>query len=150
MDTEAVRELHSCSLVSSIDEGSHSGMADRGMGIRLFNTKEALQQIFEEFELSDSEDEDGSNSGDEDAVTSRTAVVTSQLRHFVIQVEMKSFWSTFISSFQPSYFRNTYYHRCFLIHAKYHFMAGLVPQIFSSRDTKSACSALLFVVGASS
>ncbi|KAF9452618.1 tubulin-tyrosine ligase [Macrolepiota fuliginosa MF-IS2] len=60
------------------------GMADRGMGIRLFNTKEALHQIFEEFELSDSEDdEDGSDP--RDTGVSRTAVITSQLRHFVIQ-----------------------------------------------------------------
>ncbi|KAG6878429.1 hypothetical protein C0993_007030 [Termitomyces sp. T159_Od127] len=52
------------------------GMSDRGMGIRIFNSKESLQQIFEEFELSDDEGE--SSPGE-------TAVVTSQLRHFVIQ-----------------------------------------------------------------
>ncbi|KAJ7630636.1 tubulin-tyrosine ligase [Roridomyces roridus] len=50
------------------------GMADRGNGIRLFNTKEALEKIFQDFEDQDSEDEEDS-----------TAVVTSQLRHFVIQ-----------------------------------------------------------------
>ena len=51
------------------------GMADRGMGIRLFDSKNSLQSIFEEFEENeDAEDEDG------------TAVVTSQLRHFIIQV----------------------------------------------------------------
>ncbi|KAG6832481.1 hypothetical protein H0H92_001527 [Tricholoma furcatifolium] len=55
------------------------GMSDRGMGIRLFNSKETLQEIFEEFELSDDEDEDGT--GDVNA----TAVATSQLRHFVVQ-----------------------------------------------------------------
>lgn len=55
------------------------GMADRGMGLRIFNTQAGLQEIFEEFEPdSDAEDED------ED--TSTTAVITSQLRHFVIQV----------------------------------------------------------------
>ncbi|KAG5644743.1 hypothetical protein DXG03_007872 [Asterophora parasitica] len=57
------------------------GMSDRGMGIRLFNSKDALQEIFEEFELSDSEDE-GEDDAEDDA---GTAVVTSQLRHFVIQ-----------------------------------------------------------------
>lgn len=56
-------------------------MADRGMGIRLFNTREALRQIFEEFELSDSDDEE--------CQSSQTAVVASQLRHFVIQVEIQ-------------------------------------------------------------
>ncbi|KAG5654757.1 hypothetical protein H0H81_003765 [Sphagnurus paluster] len=53
------------------------GMSDRGQGIRLFNSKESLEEIFEEFELSDDEDVSDNNSG--------TAVVTSQLRHFVIQ-----------------------------------------------------------------
>ncbi|KAG0709025.1 tubulin-tyrosine ligase family-domain-containing protein [Suillus ampliporus] len=51
------------------------GMADRGMGIRLFNSKDSLYQIFEEFEEY-SEDEDQTND---------TSVITSQLRHFVIQ-----------------------------------------------------------------
>ncbi|EKM83751.1 hypothetical protein AGABI1DRAFT_66676 [Agaricus bisporus var. burnettii JB137-S8] len=58
------------------------GMADRGMGIRLFSTKEALYQIFEEFELSDSDDEERQSS--------QTAVVASQLRHFVIQEYISS------------------------------------------------------------
>ena len=53
------------------------GMADRGMGIRLFDSKERLQSIFEEFEENeDAEDENEDN----------TAVVISQLRHFVVQV----------------------------------------------------------------
>ncbi|KAG1755124.1 tubulin-tyrosine ligase family-domain-containing protein [Suillus paluster] len=51
------------------------GMADRGMGIRLFNSKDSLYQIFEEFEEY-SEDEDQTND---------TSVIISQLRHFVIQ-----------------------------------------------------------------
>ena len=57
-------------------------MADRGMGIRIFNSKDALRDIFEGFdEDSDSEveEEDDSRPGD-------TSVITSQLRHFVIQV----------------------------------------------------------------
>ena len=54
------------------------GMADRGMGIRLFNRKEVLRQIFEEF--------DG-DSDDEKAEEGDTHVMTSQLRHFVIQVQ---------------------------------------------------------------
>ena len=52
------------------------GMADRGMGVRLFDSKEDLQVIFEEFE----ENEDAEDEEDD------TAVVTSQLRHFVVQV----------------------------------------------------------------
>jgi tubulin--tyrosine ligase len=57
------------------------GMADRGMGIRLFNNKHMLESIFEEFE--ESEDLDN---GDLEDHKDNTAVVTSQLRHFVIQV----------------------------------------------------------------
>lgn len=54
-------------------------MADRGMGIRIFNNKEHLQDIFESF----GEDSDEEEKEDEDGGTD---VVTSQLRHFVIQV----------------------------------------------------------------
>ncbi|KIK47333.1 hypothetical protein CY34DRAFT_799494 [Suillus luteus UH-Slu-Lm8-n1] len=51
------------------------GMADRGMGIRLFNSKDSLYQIFEEFE---------EYSEDEQQIDD-TSVVMSQLRYFVIQ-----------------------------------------------------------------
>lgn len=64
----------------------HRGMADRGNGIRLFNSRETLTKIFEEFE-DDSEDED-------EAKDVGTGVVTSQLRHFVVQV---------LYSFQTAY-----------------------------------------------
>ncbi|CAK5265285.1 unnamed protein product [Mycena citricolor] len=52
------------------------GMADRGNGIRMFNSVAALEAIFQEFEESDD---------DEDQADDSTTVVTSQLRHFVIQ-----------------------------------------------------------------
>ncbi|KAI0374272.1 tubulin-tyrosine ligase [Pilatotrama ljubarskyi] len=78
-------------LSDEIDKGDPAkwwilkpGMADRGMGLRLFRTKEQLQAIFEEFEQDDSEDEAGDEEG-RDAERRDTAVVTSQLRHFVIQ-----------------------------------------------------------------
>ncbi|KAJ6604331.1 tubulin-tyrosine ligase [Mycena vulgaris] len=58
------------------------GMADRGNGIRMFNNREALEKIFEDFEETESDDDAGSESGGEE---DKTAVVTSQLRHFVIQ-----------------------------------------------------------------
>ncbi|KAJ7462700.1 TTL-domain-containing protein [Mycena galericulata] len=59
------------------------GMADRGNGIRIFNSKTALEKIFEDFEDVESDDDGdhGSDAGEGDG----TAVVTSQLRHFVIQ-----------------------------------------------------------------
>lgn len=60
------------------------GMADRGMGIRLFSSREALQQIFEGFE--EDEDEEGEDRDTAEETKDETAVVTSQLRHFVIQV----------------------------------------------------------------
>ncbi|CAE7184786.1 unnamed protein product [Rhizoctonia solani] len=57
------------------------GMADRGQGIRIFNTRESLYHIFESFEDDSSDEEsDGDTQGN-----SKTAVMTSQLRHFVIQ-----------------------------------------------------------------
>ena len=71
------------SIVFSFSFFIFSGMADRGMGIRLFHTKEDLQQIFESFE----EDSDGSDD-DERNDGGATNVVTSQLRHFVIQVQV--------------------------------------------------------------
>lgn len=49
------------------------------MGIRIFHTKDDLQAIFESFEEESDEE-------DEDQEGNATAVVTSQLRHFVIQV----------------------------------------------------------------
>jgi tubulin--tyrosine ligase len=70
------------------------GMSDRGQGIRLFSTEEELQSIFEDWEAErpDSEDEgeaDGLNNGvasdknlEED---SADYIVTSHLRHFVVQ-----------------------------------------------------------------
>lgn len=58
-------------------------MSDRGIGIRLFNSKESLQYIFEEFDHEDSDHE-----GDSDDLNHGvTSVATSQLRHFVIQVD---------------------------------------------------------------
>ncbi|KAF8496676.1 tubulin-tyrosine ligase family-domain-containing protein [Gautieria morchelliformis] len=52
-----------------------AGMADRGNGIRLFDSKEALRTIFEQFDgRSDTESDSGAQE-----------LVTSQLRHFVIQ-----------------------------------------------------------------
>ena len=56
------------------------GMADRGMGIRLFNSKESLQRVLEEFD-----DDDSSSDGDGAAAGDDTSIAISQLRHFVIQ-----------------------------------------------------------------
>lgn len=53
-------------------------MADRGMGIRLFRTKDDLQNIMESFD----EDSDGESDGNSNATT----IIASQLRHFVVQV----------------------------------------------------------------
>jgi len=59
-------------------------MADRGMGIRLFNTKDGLQKIFESFEVDSDEEETEDEGGD------ASGVVASQLRHFVVQVSGSS------------------------------------------------------------
>ncbi|KAG8951617.1 hypothetical protein FRC04_005904 [Tulasnella sp. 424] len=65
------------------------GMADRGMGIRLFRTREELSQIFQSFEDDESSDEEEENdqepSRNSEEEEGNTRVSTSQLRHFVIQ-----------------------------------------------------------------
>jgi hypothetical protein len=68
------------------------GMSDRGQGIRIFNSEDQLREIFEEWE-DPSDDESGSEKdGDEDEDEAEgasgghdTGVVTSQLRHFLVQ-----------------------------------------------------------------
>jgi hypothetical protein len=80
-------------------------MADRGNGIRLFNDRENLEKIFEEFD--ESEDENEEEEGNEDG----TAVITSQLRHFVIQVEYSNHHPFLDQCKESSPSRNT-----FLIH----------------------------------
>ncbi|TIB05082.1 hypothetical protein E3P96_01430 [Wallemia ichthyophaga] len=71
-------------------EGDHwfilkPAMADRANGIRLFNSEGSLREIFAEFD-SDSEDEEEDEDDDNHSDEYSTAVSTSQLRHFVIQV----------------------------------------------------------------
>lgn len=88
LGAELDSDNHSWWILKPLDHSSfvstqHSfsvnrGMADRGMGIRIFNSKEDLHHIFENF---DSEEEDDGG----------TAVITSQLRHFVIQVSHPTF-----------------------------------------------------------
>ncbi|GAB7362012.1 hypothetical protein MBLNU230_g2047t1 [Neophaeotheca triangularis] len=76
------------------------GMSDRGQGIRLFSSEEELTAIFEEWDPpSDDEDDDDSNgepqssptstpppsSSSNPAPTNTNGIITSQLRHFVVQ-----------------------------------------------------------------
>ncbi|KAL2810680.1 survival protein sure-like phosphatase/nucleotidase [Aspergillus granulosus] len=66
------------------------GMSDRGQGIRLFNSEDQLREIFEEWEVdtSDEEDNDETGDGDEDQDEDKagaSGVITSQLRHFIAQ-----------------------------------------------------------------
>lgn len=76
-------------------------MADRGQGIRLFESRDALREIFESFE--DDEDEDEEAGEEESDSKSKAAsepesdkadegmntnIIASQLRHFVIQVTL--------------------------------------------------------------
>ncbi|KAH8100635.1 tubulin-tyrosine ligase family-domain-containing protein [Cristinia sonorae] len=75
-------------LGSELEDGSDEkwwilkpGMADRGMGIRLFHTKQELERIFQDFEKDDEDEPEP----EREEGTRDTGVVTSQLRHFVIQ-----------------------------------------------------------------
>ncbi|KAF8832484.1 hypothetical protein HHX47_DHR1001769 [Lentinula edodes] len=56
------------------------GMADRGNGIRIFNDRATLEKILEEFE-----DESATDDEEDEEQKPNTAVIISQLRHFVIQ-----------------------------------------------------------------
>ncbi len=85
------------------------GMADRGMGIRLFQSKGQLEDIFQEFEDKESDDEEEDDSENHNR---GTAVATSQLRHFVIQVSSFSSnppqdahtWNRLVGIFERSSF----------------------------------------------
>lgn len=66
------------------------GMSDRGQGIRLFNSEDQLQEIFEEWEEDSDEEESGPETNDqeknvEDGAAHDAGIVTSQLRHFMAQ-----------------------------------------------------------------
>lgn len=68
-------------LRQSIEEGGYTwilkpSMSDKGQGIRIFQSIEQLQDIFDSFEEDDTDDE----GGDDD-----NGVIISQLRHFVVQ-----------------------------------------------------------------
>ncbi|KKK16193.1 hypothetical protein P175DRAFT_0515748 [Aspergillus ochraceoroseus IBT 24754] len=64
------------------------GMSDRGQGIRLFSSEDQLREIFEEWEVDDSDDESGSERPEEESShddEGNNGVITSQLRHFIAQ-----------------------------------------------------------------
>ncbi|KAG7193692.1 uncharacterized protein KQ657_000379 [Scheffersomyces spartinae] len=56
-------------------------MSDKGQGIRLFQTIDQLQAIFDSFEGNDSDGEDEGEAEDDD----KNGIIISQLRHFVVQ-----------------------------------------------------------------
>ncbi|KAF8444171.1 tubulin-tyrosine ligase family-domain-containing protein [Terfezia claveryi] len=69
-------------------------MSDRGQGIRLFSTVEELEGIFASFEEDPDEEDERNDDEDDDSKTGTstdygrnkdTSVVTSQLRHFLVQ-----------------------------------------------------------------
>lgn len=60
------------------------GMSDRGQGIRIFNSEDQLREIFEEWDV-DSDEEDASEAEEDGSAAPNTGVVTSQLRHFLVQ-----------------------------------------------------------------
>lgn len=67
------------------------GMSDRGQGIRLFNSEDQLREIFEGWEVDESDIESDSGStpeqpeDEEEGKSGDQGVVTSQLRHFIAQ-----------------------------------------------------------------
>lgn len=65
-----------------------AAMADRGDGIRLFSTREELEEIFEEFEVHSSDEEDEEEKGETNQFGQNkgTTVNASQMREWVVQV----------------------------------------------------------------
>lgn len=65
-----------------------AAMADRGDGIRLFSTREELEEIFEEFEVPSSDEEDEEEKGETNRFGKNkgTTVNASQMREWVVQV----------------------------------------------------------------
>lgn len=55
-------------------------MSDKGQGIRIFQTVDQLQEIFNLFEINDSDEEDDIADQEEN-----NGVIISQLRHFIVQ-----------------------------------------------------------------
>lgn len=71
-------------LRSEIEQGDSTwilkpSMSDRGQGIRIFRTIDGLQEIFDSFEEQEQEQDN------EEEEEGETGVVTSQMRHFVVQ-----------------------------------------------------------------
>lgn len=62
-------------------------MSDRGQGIRIFKTMQELVDIFESFEedSEEEEEEEVQENGDPLSVSRGNGIVTSQIRHFLIQ-----------------------------------------------------------------
>jgi hypothetical protein len=92
-------------------------MSDRGQGIRLFESKNALREIFESFEdHSDDESPLAAPSQEQGSDGINTGIIASQLRHFVIQVRNRvtvQFLSKLIDRL-----RNTYLSHYYLIPAQ--------------------------------
>jgi len=107
------------------------GMADRGMGIRLFDSKERLRRILEEFD-DDCQSGDGDGDGDGAAApTDSTTIAISQLRHFVIQASSASLFRMIPNS--NNIFRNTYRVLSCLTHEKSPWVAFLHRRSISCR-----------------
>ncbi|KAH3667769.1 hypothetical protein WICMUC_005301 [Wickerhamomyces mucosus] len=71
-------------LRSEIEAGESTwilkpSMSDRGQGIRIFKTIDQLQEIFNSFE------EDGTDDEGEECSEENHGIITSQLRHFIVQ-----------------------------------------------------------------
>ncbi|ODV86530.1 hypothetical protein CANARDRAFT_196499 [[Candida] arabinofermentans NRRL YB-2248] len=58
-------------------------MSDKGQGIRIFKTIDQLQSIFDSFEEDYNSDDEGEEEGDDQG--DDNGIITSQLRHFIIQ-----------------------------------------------------------------
>lgn len=117
------------------------GMADRGMGIRLFDSKENLRRVLEEFD-DDGLGDEGDGDGDGAAMGDNSAIAISQLRHFVIQASgalLARTYSECYPTFQTDYDRSTCLSLFCSIREKFPWTEPL------RHDPSTSCKAIRFV-----
>ena len=129
-----------------------AALADKGNGIRLFSTRQALEEIFEEFEpVSEDEEEEEEEDEGEGADESRatlgraalfgadTRVDSTQMREWVIQVSLYSLYCAHEALLTPCLRRSTSLTRSFSIQHQIQTQTGR-NSTFESTSSRSEVS----------
>ena len=124
-----------------------AALADKGNGIRLFSTRQALEEIFEEFEPV-SEDEDEEEEGEDESrgtigraalFGADTRVDSTQMREWVIQVSLYSLYCAHEALLTPCLRRSTSLTRSFSIQHQIQTQTGR-NSTFESTSSRSEVS----------